>query len=382
MCDCIRILHVVTHMDRGGLETMLMNYYRKIDRTKIQFDFLVHRQERADYDDEIESLGGRIYRLPYLNPFSRGYLQSLDVFFEEHREYRIVHSHLDCMSAIPLKAAKKHGGAVRIAHAHSSSQDINLKYPLKLYYKIRIKNYATDLLACSKEAGKWMFGTDKFRVFPNAIDANAFRYNEVVRDKIRTQYQIEEDSLVIGHVGRFNTVKNHRFLIEVFSKILKIEPRARLMLIGQGDTFQDMQEYAKHLDIYKHIIFLGIQPNVNEWMQAMDVFVFPSLYEGLGIVVIEAQAAGLPCIISDKVPMECKKTDLVWQISLKTSKKEWAEKILEARVNERKDTYQQIVEAGYDIEGNARWLEQYYLDKWNIGEKKKCQKSQQALLHG
>lgn len=364
MDKCIRILHIVTHMNRGGLETMIMNYYRKLDRKRIQFDFLVHREERADYDDEIEGLGGKIYRLQKLNPFDTRYLHSLDAFFGEHKEYLIVHSHLDCMSAVPLKAAQSQGVPVRIAHSHNSAQDKNVKYLLKLFYKNRIKKYATDLFACSEQAGKWMFDSDDFKVFPNAIDAGTFRYNEAVRRKLRAQYELSRENVVIGHVGRFNKQKNHPFLIEVFAEIVNINPAAVLMLVGQGDMFDDMQEYAKKLCVFDRILFLGMRENVNELMQAMDVFVFPSLYEGLGIVAIEAQAAGLPCIISDRVPIECKKTELVQQIPLEKPRRYWAEHIVYAAKTERQDTFLQIAESKYDIEENVKWLEQYYWDKW------------------
>ena len=152
----IRILYVVTYMGRGGLETMLMNYYRQIDRNEVQFDFLVHRDFEADYDKEILKLGGKIYHLPRLNPWDYRYLKKLDEFFQQHKEYKIVHSHLDCMAGIPLKYAKKNGIPVRIAHAHSKSQDKDFKYPLKLWMKRMIPRYATKLFACGEEAGEWM----------------------------------------------------------------------------------------------------------------------------------------------------------------------------------------------------------------------------------
>ena len=198
----IRVLHIVTYMGRGGLETMLMNYYRHIDRSKVQFDFLVHRQERFDYDDEIEILGGRIYHLPRLNPWSKTYIKALGEFFREHTEYKIVHSHIDCMSAIPLRVAKKAGVPVRLAHSHSSNQDKNLKYYLKLYYKSRISQSATNLFACSEEAGRWMFGKQNFFVLPNAIDTKQYIYNAEKRNKVRKELGLD-DALVIGHVGRF-----------------------------------------------------------------------------------------------------------------------------------------------------------------------------------
>ena len=354
----IRILHIVTYMGRGGLETMLMNYYRAIDRTKVQFDFLTHRDFRADYDDEIEALGGKIYRLPNLNPFSRSYLGALDRFFREHPEYRIVHSHLDCMSAIPLKAAKKHGVPVRIAHSHSSRQDRDLKYPLKLLFKRRISGQATQLFACGKEAGKWMFGTDDFRVLNNAIDAERYRFDPKVRQEVRRELAIPADAPVAGHVGRFMAPKNHGFLLRIFAQL---PDHARLLLVGDGELRAENEQLAEELGVRDRVIFAGLRSDVDRMLQAMDVFVFPSLYEGLPLSIIEAQAAGLPCLISDKVPIECKKTELVTQIPLDASPTEWAEAVFSAAEAPRGDTLAQIREAGFDIRANAEWLQNYYL---------------------
>ncbi len=206
MSEPIRVLQVVTYMGRGGLETMLMNYYRNIDRDKVQFDFLTHRDERWDYDNEIESLGGKIYHLPKLNPFSKNYLNALDKFFNEHKEYQIVHCHQDCLSGVVLKVAKKNGVKFTIAHAHSASQDKNLKYLIKVLAKKNIKKYSDKMFACGGEAGKWMFNTDNFEVLNNAIDTDLYTYNEEKADKVKKEFDIE-NKFVVGHVGRFNYPK-------------------------------------------------------------------------------------------------------------------------------------------------------------------------------
>lgn len=199
----IRVLQIVTYMGRGGLETMIMNYYRNIDRNKVQFDFLVHRQEEADYDKEIVALGGKIYHMPMLNPFSKSYFNALDSFFKEHK-YDIVHCHLDCMSAYPLKIAQKNGVRVRIAHSHNKSQDKNLKYPIKLYSKRLIPKYATHLLSCGKAAGDWMFNGKPYTILNNAIDAQSYRFDKQIREEMREQLGFNQEDFVIGHVGRFN----------------------------------------------------------------------------------------------------------------------------------------------------------------------------------
>lgn len=359
----IRILHIVTHMNRGGLETMIMNYYRNIDRSLVQFDFLVHRFDQADYDEEIIALGGKIYRLPNLNPFNKKYINCLNEFFKEHKEYKIVHCHLDCMSAIPLEAAKRNNVPVRIAHSHNSNQTKDLKYPLKLYYKNKISKYATHLFACSREAGKWMFNTNQFSVLPNAIDTKLYSFNEDKRNKIRNELQLN-NQLVVGHVGRFNSVKNHTFIIDIFNELHKIVPDSYLLLAGTGDLITEIKDKVNKLKLSDNVKFLGLRADIPDLMQSMDVFVFPSLYEGLPVTLIEAQASGLPCIISDKVPIECRKTDLVQQISLEKSAKQWAEVLLKVSKSERRNTYDEIVSSGFDIRSNATKLQEYYINQY------------------
>ena len=361
----IRVLHVVTYMGRGGLETMLMNYYRRIDRTKVQFDFLVHREFRADYDDEIEELGGKIYRLPNLNPFNKTYLKKLDDFFEEHKEYKIVHSHLDCMAGIPLKYAKKHGVPIRIAHAHNSNQTKDKKYLLKLWFKRNITEYATHLFACARSAGQWMFNTNDFKVLNNAIDSKGYVYNQDIANKVRTEFGIKKNEFVIGHVGRFAPQKNHLFLIQIFSELSKYDVDAKLLLIGEGELRETVEQQVRDLHLDDKVVFAGVRADVPELLQAMDVFVFPSMYEGLPVSIVEAQAAGLPCFISDKVPIECKKTDLVKQISLDDSLELWAKSIISMKGFQKKDYSGEIKKAGFDIVKNANWLEDFYLCMWN-----------------
>lgn len=358
----IRVLQVVTYMGRGGLETMLMNYYRSMDRQKVQFDFLTHRQERAAYDDEIESLGGRIYRLPRLVPWSKAYLAALDAFFAEHPEYRIVHVHQDCLSSVILKAAAKHQIPVRIAHSHSANQDKNLKYPIKLWYKRSIPRYATDLFACGKNAGDWMFGGAPYRMINNAIDVAAYRCNTSKRAEVRHSLGFT-DELVVGHVGRFNPPKNHPFLLEIFSALLRKEPNAVLLLVGGGEDLPKIQARAKEMGIAERVRFLGVRSDVADLMQAMDVFVFPSLYEGLPVTMVEAQAAGLPCIISDKVPEECVITEgLVDVMPLSASADAWAEMVLEKRKCLRTDHSEEVAAHGFDIEAEALKLQEFYLE--------------------
>ena len=372
----IRILQVVTTMNRGGLETMLMNYYRYINRSKVQFDFLVHRDFEADYDKEIVSLGGQIFHLSKLNPISSLYKKELDEFFNSHQEYKVVHSHLDCMSGTPLKEAKKCHVPYRIAHAHSSNQTKDMKYPLKLIFKRNITKNANYLFACGEQAGKWMFNTENFKVLNNAIDAKVYSFNSIARDSIREEFHIPNDSFVIGHVGRFMNPKNHTFIIDIFNQFHKDHPNSYLMLVGEGELTISIQDKVKALGLEDNVIFTGLRSDVNELLQAMDVFLFPSLYEGLPVSIIEAQAAGLPCLISNKVPIECKKTDLVYQLNLEDSVNVWSNKIYELSHITRRDTYEEIKQSGFDIVENAKWLENFYIDLY-----KKALEEEQNICH-
>ena len=300
----IRILQCVNDMHRAGLETMLMNYYRNIDREKIQFDFLTHRPERSDYDDEIESLGGKIYYAPRLYPQNYpAYFSYMKDFFKKHPEYQIMHSHIDSMSYLPLLAGKKAGVPVRIAHSHNTSIDKDFKYPLKQYFRFRITSAANHYLACGEEAGKYLFGNKEFKVIPNAVDASKFYFNESVRQNKRKELGYTKE-FVVGHVGRISYQKNHKFLIEVFNELQKLETNAVLMLVGVGEKEPEIREQVKRLKLEEKVRFLGNRSDVNELYQAMDVFVLPSLFEGIPVVGIEAQFADLPCIFSDKIPKE------------------------------------------------------------------------------
>ena len=356
----MRVLQVVTHMNRGGLETMLMNYYRHIDRSKVQFDFLTHRENRCDYDDEIEILGGKIYRLPTLNPWSIKYRRALSDFFAKHSNYKVVHVHQDCMSSVILKEAAKHNIPMRIAHSHNSNQDKNIKYLVKLFYRHYIPRYATKLFACGEKAGKWMFRGANFEIMNNAIDSQMYVFNDAKRQEQRNYLKIDQTCILIGHVGRFSYAKNHSFLIDVFEKVCnKVE--AKLLLVGDGQLCKQIKNKVNALNLSDRVIFTGVRDDVSDLMQAMDVFLFPSIYEGLPVTLIEAQASGLPCIISDKVPIECKKTDLVEQIALKEDAENWANEIIKFVQTKRRNTYDDIKNSGFDIRENAKKLQEFYL---------------------
>ena len=359
----VRILHIVSYMQRGGLETFLMNCYRHIDREKMQFDFIVHRDFRADYDDEIEALGGKIYRLPRLNPFSAGYKKALLTFFRTHPEYKIVHCHLDCMSALPLAAARQCGVPVRIAHGHNGNQDKDWKFPLKRFYMRKIPAAATHFFACSETAGQWMFPGQEVTVINNGIETEKFSFDPDIREAVRRELGIG-DELIMGHIGRFVPQKNHEFLIDIFDEVHKRVPSSRLLLMGTGPLEEQVKDKVSSLGLTEYVQFLGVRGDVNRILQAVDVFVLPSIYEGLALTSVEAQTSGVQCVFSDSIPRECEMTDVVHFVSLQDSPAWWAEMIISVSNTERESKQDRIVSAGFDIRSTAQWLHNFYTNNW------------------
>ena len=363
----IRVLNLFTIMNRGGAETMVMNYYRNMDRSKVQFDFMVHRQERGAYEDEIEALGGRIFRMPPVRPWSaHEYKKVVRAFYGEHPEYKVIHSHMSELGYYDFIEAEKAGVPVRICHAHNRPYGLDLKSPVRWYYKTMMRAHITDLFTCGVESAEWLFGAknkSRFVQLNNAIDAKQYVYRPQLRQSMRQALGIAEDQLVIGHVGRFDPQKNHGFLIDVFANVHKQNEKALLVLVGDDSHSGGMEIHEKvaQLGLTESVKFLGVRSDVADALQTMDVFLFPSLFEGLSVASIEAQAAGLPVLISDGVPIECKKTDLVHVLPLKASAEEWAKTVLELAQIPRRDTYEEIKAAGFDIAENAKWLQEFYL---------------------
>ena len=329
----IRVAHVVGKWIGGGVESVLMNYFRHIDRTKIQFDFLCDFDSTNIPYEEIESLGGKVILIPPYQKVFR-YQKELIRIFKENK-YKIVHSHINTMSIFPLRAAKRAGVPVRIAHSHSTTNKREWKKNLlKQVLRPFSKVYATDYMCCSELAGRWLFGDkeyDKGNVYllNNAIDLNKFKYDEGIRERKRKELNIPEDTLVIGHVGRFVEQKNHRFLIDIFNEVHKENSNSLLLLAGQGPLMDEMKEKVKRLDLEENVRFLGQRNDINELYQAFDVFLFPSLYEGLGMVLIEAQCSNLLCVASTEVPNIVKKNDNVLFLKLSNNINNWKNKILE-----------------------------------------------------
>lgn len=356
----IRVLQCVNDMHRAGLETMLMNYYRNIDRTKIQFDFLTHRPDKSDYDDEILSLGGKVYYAPRLYPQNYpAYFKYMENFFAEHPEYKIVHSHIDAMSYLPLRAAKKAGVPVRIAHSHNTSIDKDFKYILKQFFRSRINSVANHYCACGKEAGKFLFKGKDATVIPNAIEVDKFLFDREMRKYKREELGLK-DEFVLGHVGRLSYQKNHKFLIEIFSEVHKKNKNTVLLLIGVGEKEQEIKEQIRTLGLDNAVKFLGNRSDVNELYQAMDVFVMPSFFEGIPVTGIEAQFAELPCIFSTKVPKEVSFTDKCKFLTLEERTDKWAEVILSINPAVRVEGSMTVKNSWYNIKNAKSILVEYY----------------------
>lgn len=364
--NMLRVLQVIGKMDRAGAETMIMNLYRYMDKSKVQFDFMVFTDEEADYDQEIEELGGTIYHMPEFKGYNYFALcKKFKQFFKEH-PYQIVHGHIGSLAPAYLRYAKK-TGAFTIAHSHSTrTNDLKERILFNiLSYPVRF--IADFFLGCSKDAGIDRFGKKitnsfNFKIINNAIDCKKYVYSEERQVELKKKFGFESKT-VVGHVGRFAPVKNHGFIIEVFKSICDECEDYVLLLVGAGEERTNIEQKVKECELIDKVFFMGVRNDIPDMMNLFDVFVFPSHYEGLGIVGVEAQAAGLPCFFSDGIPDEAIVTPNVWSYSLKDTPEKWKDEILQKiKGYERKDTHQLIMDAGYDIMCSAHELEKFYLE--------------------
>lgn len=316
MTKPIHILHVLGGLDAGGAESFVMNLYRSIDRTKVQFDFIKHVSQKCMFEDEILSLGGKIFICPrYTGKNHFKYCKWWNEFFFNHPEYKIIHGHVRSTSAIYLLIAKKHG-LITIIHSHSTSNGKGTMGMLKTVMQYPTRYIADYLFACSEKAGKWMYGQYvsqklNYKIVPNGIDLARFEFKLQKRKQIRQYLGIQDNEMVIGHVGRFTAAKNHEFLIRVFQAYREKHAYAKLLLVGEGELLESIKSKCRELNILENVIFTGNRSDTENFYQAMDVMAFPSLWEGLGIALIEAQASNLPCIASKTIPKEAIVTDSV-----------------------------------------------------------------------
>lgn len=357
----IRVAQVVGKMVGGGLESVVMNYYRHIDRSKVQFDFVVDEDSTLVPEDEIKSLGGRIFYVP---PYQHviAYQKALIRLFRE-QSWNVVHSHENALSVFPLHAAVKAGVPVRIAHSHSTSgpgEPVRnaMKWVLRRFANV----YPTYRMACSRHAGEWLFGKGvDFEVIYNAVELDRFSFNARIRAEVRAELGVPRDVLVIGHIGRFVRQKNHMFLLKVFERVLRDGTDAVLVLAGDGPSRLETECKTKELGLSDRVRFLGQRNDANRLYQAFDVFCLPSLYEGLGIVAVEAQAAGLPCVLSTEVPREVEVSDRCTFLALCDSIEQWADTVRCASPFARRNAPRSQMMKDYDIERAAVRLADRYI---------------------
>lgn len=373
MSEKIKVLYFVDRLLIGGIQTFIINNIKYIDRKKVEIDFLILDDGNTyDTETDLKRQGYKVYKLKDVwirKPIDYfKYFKKIDKFFKEHHDYKVVHLHSSSKNFYVLKSAKKYGIPVRIAHSHNIGFQSKSKLQIIIgnLCKPLLKKYATDYFACAYLAGEWLFGkktveNGKVRVIHNAIEYEKFKFNKNKRNEIRKKLNID-NMLVVGNVGRFSTQKNHEFLIDIFYEMHKENKNTVLMLIGKGEKENLLHEKVKKLGLEKNVMFMGFCTNVNELMWIMDIFLMPSLHEGLPVVGIEAQASGLPCFMSKYViTNEVKITDLVKFIELDESPEKWAKEILNSNL-ERKNTKVEIENAGYLIESTAKELERFYIE--------------------
>lgn len=361
----IRVAQIIGKWVGGGVESVVMNYYRNIDRSKVQFDFICDKDSTNIPYDEIEKLGGKVILIP---PYQK--------IFKYHKElknilkkgnYKIVHSHINTLSVFSLFAAKKAGVPIRIAHSHSTTNKKEKKKNLlKQILRPFSKLFATNYMCCSELAGRWLFGdkaydNGKVYLLNNAIDLEKFKYDENIRKEKRKELNISDDTIVIGHIGRFVEQKNHTFLIDIFNELHKKNQNSILLLVGQGPLKEEIENKVKDLGLTESVKFLGQRNDVNKLYQAFDVFVLPSLYEGLPVVGVEAQATGLLCILSDDMTKETKILESTVFMSLNVSANAWSTTILESlKKIVRKGTRKELSNNNFNIKIESKKIEKYY----------------------
>lgn len=363
----IRVAQIMGYMNGAGVEAVVTNYYKFIDKSKIQFDFICCEGSTNIPYEEIEKNGGRVIIIP---PYKKmiAYQRELKRILKENK-YKIVHSHVNALSVFSLFAAKRAGVPYRIAHSHSSSnKKEKMRNVVKNVLKLFSKTFATNYMCCSEYAGRWLFGNkayDKKEVYllNNAIDLDKFKYDKNIRNKKRKELEIDDSTFVIGHIGRFMKQKNHDFLIDIFNEYTKINENSLLILAGQGPLENNIKDKVNTLGLTNKVRFLGQRNDACELYQAFDMFLLPSLYEGLPVVGVEAQASGLLCVLSDDMTKETKVLETTKFLSLEDNASKWAEEIDKLSKNyKRVDTKKEIQENGFDIAFEAKKLEKYYID--------------------
>lgn len=361
----IRVLHLLQRMEPAGVQSFLMNLYRNIDRSIVQFDFLVHYKEHQFYDDEIERMGGRIYKLSVREDYNLiAYTKELRAFFRQHREYSVLHGHMETLSSIWMAEAERAGIPTRIAHSHTAGFGVGAKAVVRQLFRHQYPLHATDLFACSKAAGDFMFSGRKYRLIPNAIDTSRFAFKQDVRESVRIELGINTSTFVVGSVGRFHVSKNYSFLIKVMEKLAALKSDCVLLLVGDGEERGRLESEIDERGLEGIVRFVGKREDVHRFYQAFDAFVLPSRYEGLPLVGIEAQASGCPAFFSTGVSAETGITDLATFLPLDVGPEAWARAIINAETASPREAYAvAVANAGYDVHRLAENMTRFYLER-------------------
>lgn len=360
----MRILHMIGSLEMGGAQTMVMALYRSIDRTKTQFDFVIDSDVQSVFVDEIQELGGKIYSFPKFNGKNYGEVCSAwNVFFRNHPEYKILHSHVRSYASIFLPIAKSHGLKTMI-HSHNTSNGKGIIAIAKKILQYPLRFQADYFFGCSEIAGQWLFGkkvikSGRYFMLKNAVDIERFTYRQETRKRIRKELGIAENDLVIGHIGRMHPQKNHKFLLDCFCEIAKQRNDAKLLLLGDGELRGDILAHIQHLDLEKRVLLLGIQKKPEEYLSAMDCMMLPSLHEGLPVVVVEAQANGLHCFVSDTVTKEVQLSHLVKYLPITEGTAPWVNAVLSCDYR-HEDVATKIKAGGFCVKSTAQWLCDFY----------------------
>ncbi len=369
MTEPIRILHMIGSLNIGGSQSMIINLHKAIDKTKIQFDYIIDHPSHLYYEPVIRELGGRIFVLPSFNGLNFITIRKAwQTFFDEHKEYRILHSHIRSYASIYLPVAHK-AGVKTIIHSHSTSNGSGLSAIVKRALQFPLRYQADSFFACSKEAGAWLFGKKivngkNFHILQNAIDCNKYRFNQNTRDEYRKAMNLTDKKVFI-HVGRFHPAKNHLFLLNLFAEIYKKDKKAVLLLVGDGELRSVIEKKIEELNIQKSVFVLGNRSDVPDLLQSADCFLFPSIWEGLGMVAIEAQAVGLPCICSTGVPqMVSVVPDLCYFLPTDDMQK-WVD--LASKLHPSYfETSNYLRKSGYDIKVTAKEMMLFYMKNWEV----------------
>ncbi len=366
----IRVLQIIRQMNQGGAENFIMNVYRNIDREKVQFDFLVYK--KGVFDDEIRKMGGKVYYGKYITEIGQySYCKKLKNFLQEHPEYNVVHSHLDQVSGIILEVAKMAGVKVRISHSHNTRNTNSLLGKIyKKYLQSKINKNATVLMACGEEAAKWLFKekANEAIIVPNGIDLKRYKYDEDIRKQVRKELNIDENTIVCGHIGRFSKQKNHKFLLQIFKEYQEINKDSKLVLVGDGQLKAEIEKQVKDDNLQRNVMLLGNRTDSENIYQAFDLLLFPSLFEGMSLVTLEAQAEGLPILCSDTIDKKTDITRTMKFMSLQKSAKQWAEEIEKMNKKRKIENNTVLSKTDYNIDILAKKMEDRYI-KLHKGEK-------------